>query len=185
MKKQLFSKLVGKEWIPFHAYVEKSGLPEDECRKALNKMVFDGKAERLQFSSIFLYAKKGTPRGDVIKAKIRNRLGTGNVHTVKGLSKIFRTDADVIQSLIDEMPDVEKVINRNGDDAYLMREKPPVPEFIRKYPVHHVEKVRKTGWQEFKEHGGWFLGFHVAFFRMAERMRVTMGGFVEPCEFAR
>lgn len=185
MKKQLFSNLVCDEWIPFHAYVEKSGLPKDECRKALNRMVLEGKAERLQFSSIFLYAKKGTPRGDVIKAKIRNRLGTGNAHTIKGLSKIFRTDADVIQSLIDEMQDVEKVINRNGDDAYLMREKPPVPEFIRKYPVRQVEKSAKTNWQEFREGKDWFLGFHVAFCRMAERMRVTMGGFKEPCEFAR
>lgn len=185
MKKQLFFNLVQEEWMPFHAYVEKSGLPEDECRKALNRMVCEGKADRLQFSSIFLYAKKGTPKDDVIMAKIRNRLGTGNAHTIKGLSKIFRTDADVIQSLIDEMPDVEKVINRNGDDAYLMREKPPVPEFISKYPRMHVEKHKKSQWQELNELGDWFLGYNVAFRMMAERMLVSMGGFVEPCEFAR
>lgn len=185
MKKQLFFNLVQEEWMPFHAYVEKSGLPEDECRKVLNRMVLEGKAERLQFSSIFLYAKKGTQHGDVIKAKIRNRLGTGYAHTITGLSKIFRTDADVIKSLIGEMPDVEKVINRNGDDAYLMRSKPPVPEFIRKYPVRQVEKSAKTNWQEFRNGKDWFLGFHVAFCRMADRMRVTMGGFKEPCEFVR
>lgn len=184
MKKQLFSNFVRDEWIPFHAYVEKSGLQEAECRKALNRMVIEGKAERLQFC-IFLYAKKGTPKDDVIKAKIRNRLGTGNAHTIKRLSKIFRTEADVIKSLIEEMPDVEKVINRNGDDAYLMRSKPPVPEFIRKYPVRQVEKSAKTNWQEFRDGKDWFFGFHVAFCRMAERMRVTMGGFKEPCEFAR
>lgn len=185
MKKQLFSNLVRDEWMPFHAYVEKSGLPEDECRKILNRMVLEGKAERVQYTNYFLFAKNGTSRSDVLKAKIRNRLGTGNAHTITGLSKIFRTDADVIKSLIGEMPDVEKVINRNGDDAYLMRSKPPVPEFIRKYPVRQVEKSAKTNWQEFREGKDWFLGFHVAFCKMAERMRVTMGGFVEPCEFAR
>ena len=185
MKKQLFSKLVRDEWIPFHHFVEKSEMDESECRKSLNEMINAGKAERVQYKNFFLYAKKGTSHNDVIKAKIYNRLKDGNSYTTEGIAKILHTDKDIIQALIDGMPDVEEIVNKKGNQAYVLRDKPPVPEFVTKYPVLHIKKPKKPQWQELNERGDWFLGYNEVFKKMAERMLVTMGGFIEPYEFVR
>ena len=183
--RKILKDVLCDEWIPFHHFVEKSEMDESERRKSLTEMVNAGKAERVQYKNFFLYAKKGTSHNEVIKAKIYNRLKDGNSYTTEGIAKILHTDKDIIQFLIDGMPDVEEIVNKKGNQAYVLRDKPPIPEFVSKYPVLHIEKSKKSQWQELNERGDWFLGYNVAFRRMTERMHVAMGGFKEPCEFAR
>ena len=190
LKKDRILKLLKSDWMPSRYIAKEIGMNERDCQDLLASLHRDGKVERNVFLRVTMFAKKGTSHREIKMARMYRYLGDKGLHSLKAAMKSLNMTSHEVAMLVKVMPEVEREQDKNGQTAYRLMYNPPSPKFVEMFPEYFNVDVKpsepeKTLLEKFLSRKDTFVGFHVAFCRMAERMRVTMGGFKEPCEFAR